>query len=69
MSAVPVANEKNPNEIVSKKTLFHVISASSVGTMIEWYDFYIFGSLSTVLASKFYQTGTPLGDILSLIHI
>ncbi len=65
MSAVPVANEKNSNEIVSKKTLFHVISASSVGTMIEWYDFYIFGSLSTVLASKFYQTGTPLGDIIA----
>ncbi len=65
MSAVPVANDKNPNEIVSKKTLFHVISASSVGTMIEWYDFYIFGSLSTVLASKFYQTGTPLGDIIA----
>lgn len=65
MSAVPVANDKNSNEIVSKKTLFHVISASSVGTMIEWYDFYIFGSLSTVLASKFYQTGTPLGDIIA----
>ena len=32
--------------------------------MIEWYDFYIFGSLTTVIASKFYQTGTPVGDII-----
>jgi hypothetical protein len=34
-----------------------VISASAVGTMIEWYDFYIFGSLTAVLALKFYPPG------------
>jgi len=34
-----------------------VILASSVGTMIEWYDFYIFGSLAAVLALKFYPQG------------
>src|SRR5436190_18681967 len=42
-----------------------VIFASAAGTMIEWYDFYIFGSLSTVIASKFYNTGTPLGDLIA----
>ena len=34
-----------------------VILASSVGTMIEWYDFYIFGSLASILALKFYPPG------------
>src|SRR6201984_3306884 len=34
-----------------------VIVASSVGTMIEWYDFYIFGSLAAVLSLKFYPPG------------
>lgn len=34
-----------------------VIAASSVGTMIEWYDFYIFGSLAAVLSLKFYPPG------------
>ncbi|HUJ40518.1 MAG TPA: MFS transporter [Candidatus Acidoferrales bacterium] len=34
-----------------------VILASTVGTMIEWYDFYIFGSLAAVLSSKFYPPG------------
>jgi len=34
-----------------------VIMASSVGTMIEWYDFYIFGSLAAVLSPKFYPPG------------
>jgi MFS family permease len=34
-----------------------VITASSVGTMIEWYDFYIFGSLAAILSPKFYPPG------------
>jgi MFS family permease len=34
-----------------------VILASAVGTMIEWYDFYIFGSLAIFLAPKFYPPG------------
>ncbi|HET7440638.1 MAG TPA: MFS transporter [Terriglobales bacterium] len=34
-----------------------VIAASSVGTMIEWYDFYIFGSLAAMLSLKFYPPG------------
>ena len=42
----------------------HVILASSAGTMIEWYDFYIFGSLTTVLAAKFYPPGN---DTFALI--
>ena len=33
-----------------------VIFASSAGTVIEWYDFYIFGALATTLASKLYTT-------------
>ena len=39
------------------ESLMKVILASSVGTMIEWYDFYIFGSLTAVLALKFYPPG------------
>src|ERR1700690_3025572 len=31
--------------------------ASSVGTMIEWCDFYIFGSLAAILGPKFYPPG------------
>jgi len=42
-----------------------IIFSSAAGTMIEWYDFYIFGSLASTIASKFYTTGTPLGDIIA----
>ena len=37
-----------------------IILAASVGTMIEWYDFYIFGSLAAVLALKFYPPGNDV---------
>src|SRR5271165_6392443 len=37
--------------------IWRVIMASSVGTMIEWYDFYIFGSLAAILSPKFYPPG------------
>jgi MFS family permease len=38
-------------------SIWRVIFASSLGTMIEWYDFYIFGSLAAVLSLKFYPPG------------
>ena len=41
----------------SEYSIKRVIAASAVGTMIEWYDFYIFGSLAAYLAPKFYPPG------------
>jgi len=37
--------------------IWQVIAASAVGTMIEWYDFYIFGSLAVTIAPLFYPKG------------
>lgn len=44
--------------------VWSIIAASAVGTMIEWYDFYIFGSLATVISPLFYPQGN---DTLALI--
>jgi MFS family permease len=44
--------------------IWQVIAASAVGTMIEWYDFYIFGSLATTISPLFYPRGN---DTLALI--
>ncbi|HEX9513515.1 MAG TPA: MFS transporter [Puia sp.] len=44
-----------------------VIAASSVGTLIEWYDFYIFGSLATVIASQFFPKTNPTAALLSTL--
>jgi MFS family permease len=39
---------------VNTSKIWQVIGASSVGTMIEWYDFYIFGSLAAIISPLFY---------------
>lgn len=44
-----------------------MIGASSVGTLIEWYDFYIFGSLATVIASQFFPKTNPTAALLSTL--
>lgn len=49
---------------VDDRKIVRVIGASAVGTMIEWYDFYIFGSLATVISPLFYPAGN---ETLALI--
>jgi len=50
-----------------KSSLFKVISASSMGTLIEWYDFYIFGSLAIVISTKFFPSDNPTAAFLSTL--
>lgn len=50
-----------------KRKLWTVIAASSVGTLIEWYDFYIFGSLAAVLATQFFPNTNPTAAFLSTL--
>lgn len=47
----------NNSEPAQRAKVWQVIGASSVGTMIEWYDFYIFGSLAGIIAPLFYPPG------------
>lgn len=48
----------------SERKIWGVIAASSAGTVIEWYDFYIFGSLSAVLAAVFYPEANSTISLL-----
>ncbi|HEY4424569.1 MAG TPA: hypothetical protein VGN10_10200 [Pyrinomonadaceae bacterium] len=50
--------------VISRENPWQVIAASAVGTMIEWYDFYIFGSLAVTISPLFYPEGN---DTLALI--
>ncbi|HEX5660655.1 MAG TPA: MFS transporter [Polyangiales bacterium] len=36
-----------------------VIFASSLGTVFEWYDFYLYGSLASVISAKFFSAVNP----------
>ena len=46
-----------------------VITAAAAGNVIEWYDFYIFGSLATILSVKFFEKSHPVAALLSTIAL
>jgi hypothetical protein len=45
------------NPAVGRRELRKVIAASSAGTLIEWYDFFVYGSLAVVFAGFFFPAG------------
>src|SRR5207342_2339058 len=53
--------------MTASKGIWKVITASSVGTLIECYDFYIFGSLATTIASQFFPKTNPTAALLSTL--
>ena len=52
---------------IDKGQMRKVIFASSVGTLIEWYDFYIFGSLAPIIAAQFFPKSDPTAALLSTL--
>jgi MFS family permease len=46
-----------------------VVIAAAVGNIIEWYDFYIFGSLASILAVKFFEKSHPVAAFLSTVAL
>ena len=55
------------NKAIETKGIWKVIGASSLGTLIEWYDFYIFGSLAPIIASQFFPKTNPTAALLSTL--
>lgn len=50
-----------------KNSIRKIITSSSVGTMIEWYDFYIFGSLAPIIATQFFPKENPTAAFLATL--
>jgi MFS family permease len=42
-----------------------IVAASSAGTMIEWYDFYLYGSLAAFFGARFFPSGNPTAQLLA----
>jgi hypothetical protein len=51
----------------SPRNIWKVIAASSAGTMIEWYDFYIFGSLATIISGNFFPKENETAALLATL--
>ena len=64
MSTSAAAHEPSPAERDAHGRIWGVIAASSTGTIIEWYDFYIFGSLATTISPIFYPGTNPTISLL-----
>ncbi len=52
--------KRAPNEYPIRRIIF----ASGLGTMIEWYDFYIFGSLAVVMSELMFPAGDPAWSLI-----
>ena len=50
---------------VSDKTLRSVILAASLGTLFEWYDFYLYGSLAVFFGTLFFPSGNETAQLLA----
>jgi MFS family permease len=61
--------QEEENMIQPPKDFRRVIVAAAVGNVIEWYDFYIFGSLAAVLSVKFFEKSHPVAALLSTIAL
>jgi MFS family permease len=56
-----------PHPLDAAQGIWKVITASSVGTMIEWYDFYIFGSLAAIISTQFFPGDNPTASFLKTL--
>ena len=52
------------NERTTEYPVKRIIFASSLGTMIEWYDFYIFGSLAVIMSELMFPVGDPTWNLI-----
>ena len=55
-----------PDEL-DMKTIRQVVVASSAGTVIEWYDFYVFGTLAPILAPLFFPASSETAAFLNTL--
>ncbi|MFN0014273.1 MAG: MFS transporter [Saprospiraceae bacterium] len=62
MESIPATDTK-----AAQKGLMKVIAASSVGTLIEWYDFYIYGAMAVIIAKQFFPQGNPTAAFLAAL--
>lgn len=51
----------------SNYSLPTIIAASSAGTLIEWFDFFLFGSLATIISTEFFPKENPVAAFLATL--
>jgi MFS family permease len=57
------------NVETKQNSIFKVIGASSLGTLIEWYDFYIFGSLASIIGAQLFPADAGASALINTLAI
>ncbi|WP_025761753.1 MFS transporter [Dyadobacter tibetensis] len=57
-------DQKNASQGITQ-----VIAASSLGTLIEWYDFYIFGSLAVIIGQQLFPSDAGASALINTLAI
>ncbi|MCF0040257.1 MFS transporter [Dyadobacter fanqingshengii] len=58
------STDKNVSQSITQ-----VIAASSLGTLIEWYDFYIFGSLAVIIGQQLFPSDAGASALINTLAI
>jgi MFS family permease len=67
MSEAVAAAPVDPNLVIDPKRDRLVIVASTLGTIFEWYDFFIYGTLAAVISAQFFPTANPTAGLLLVL--
>lgn len=61
IAQVDAASASQSRVVTDRKT---VIFASTLGTIFEWYDFYLYGTLAAILGKNFFASASPLSSYI-----
>ena len=60
-----ISSDVGAEPLADQKTLRRVLVAASVGTLFEWYDFYLYGSLAIFFGALFFPSGNETAQLLA----
>lgn len=66
-AAVDLQTPQEPG--ISNKNVFRAILAGSIGNVMEWYDFAIFGYFASIISEKFFPSQDPVAALLSTFAV
>src|SRR5688572_1350921 len=52
-----------------KRTRRRAISASAIGTALEWFDFSVYAALATIIGAQFFESDDPVHSFLSAVAV
>jgi MHS family proline/betaine transporter-like MFS transporter len=54
---------------VEEQTVLRAITGASIGNMVEWFDFAVYGYLATYIAANFFPSNNPTASLLSTFAV